>query len=457
MHYLGFHKIRNPLIFFCFVAGFLIVAPIVLASATGYRLHWQTLRFEKTALLVVQTQPGKAMIRIDDKLVRATSPTRVRNVFGGQHQIAVTAQGKKLWQKTVDLRAGETTFLDRIVLFEEQPRASSEQRVVGQLLSISPQATESLFRVDDQLVVVRSTDPKPRVLTTISTTALEVIWSPQGKFALVTTGDEGRSVLDMSNLSITPRIWQDTWSLVRLTDDGIIFACETTSNTMLTVSGQVATPISGWNTCYDDLLPRDSGHWFAITNNPAPQLQIINDRGQGDHISLPAGQWELLSREERVIAVRDIVRGSVLLYTENLSLSASFSRTKRIEWSPKPSVLSGARRELLIAQEGEISIYGYDRFTGKYAPTTLVRLSQPVTDVHWHATGDAILYRVGDKLSAVEVQARGGAQSWQLIEGDAISGYLQSNDGTSVVLLQEQGGGYDLQTYSIFTKDSFLR
>jgi len=112
----NFQRIRG-LLFYLSVFLFFAGLPLILSSALGYKFNARTLKFTKTGLIFVKTQPDAAKIYLDGKLIPEKSPASIQDIVPGVHKIVLELARHYPWKGEVDVEAGKASRLDKIILF----------------------------------------------------------------------------------------------------------------------------------------------------------------------------------------------------------------------------------------------------------------------------------------------------------------------------------------------------
>ena len=112
----GEQKIRAAL-FYLGLLIFLIGLPIILSFALGYKFNPASLKFTKTGLIALKTQPSGASIYLDSKLLTDKTPASLNEIIPGRHNIRLELEDYYPWQNDVSVFAGRVTRLEKIILF----------------------------------------------------------------------------------------------------------------------------------------------------------------------------------------------------------------------------------------------------------------------------------------------------------------------------------------------------
>ncbi|MDD5561507.1 MAG: PEGA domain-containing protein [Candidatus Omnitrophica bacterium] len=113
--------------------------PFILSFALGYKFNTHTLKFVKTGLIYIKTQPEGSSIYLDGKLVPEKSPASVQELLPGVYKITLALKKYYPWRSEVYVEAGKVSRIDKVILFPLRPD-----------LEQLNQAGFSSFRVDNE-------------------------------------------------------------------------------------------------------------------------------------------------------------------------------------------------------------------------------------------------------------------------------------------------------------------
>lgn len=109
-------KIR--VVLFCLSAAvFFTGLPFILSNALGYKFNPRTLRFTKTGLIALKTQPAGASIYLDKKLFKDKTPATINELLPGTHHLKVVLEDYYPWSAEVNVGAGKVERFEKIILF----------------------------------------------------------------------------------------------------------------------------------------------------------------------------------------------------------------------------------------------------------------------------------------------------------------------------------------------------
>ncbi|MFA5092766.1 MAG: PEGA domain-containing protein [Candidatus Omnitrophota bacterium] len=117
---LNFQKIRS-LLFYLSLSLFFAGLPFILSFALGYKFNPHTLKFTKTGLIFVKTQPDGAKVYLNGKLTAEKTPTSLHELVPGTYKIAIELKQHYPWKGEAYVEAGKACRLDKIILFPLRP------------------------------------------------------------------------------------------------------------------------------------------------------------------------------------------------------------------------------------------------------------------------------------------------------------------------------------------------
>jgi hypothetical protein len=147
-----FQKIRSFL-FYLSVFLFFICLPFILSFALGYKFNVHTLKFVKTGLIFVRTQPAGAKIYLNGKLIPERSPTSMQELIPGTYKVTLELAQHYPWKGEVEVEAGKVNRVDKIILFPQRPN-----------LTQLNQEKFSSFRIDAEKKTVYYLDQEKKVI-----------------------------------------------------------------------------------------------------------------------------------------------------------------------------------------------------------------------------------------------------------------------------------------------------
>ena len=109
------HRIQQ-LVFGLFILLFFVSAPLVVLYTAGYRWNPQQ-GVVRTGTLFVATTPKDSTIQINGNLYKDKSPAIIKTLRPANYNVRLDLTGHLPWEKKLEVREGETTFVDNVILF----------------------------------------------------------------------------------------------------------------------------------------------------------------------------------------------------------------------------------------------------------------------------------------------------------------------------------------------------
>ena len=149
---LNFQRTRG-LLFYLSVFLFCIGLPGILSFALGYKFNTHTLKFVKTGLIFVKTQPAGAKIYLNGKLITERSPASMQELLPGTYKVALELAQHYPWKAEVEVEAGKVSRVDKVILFPVRPN-----------LQQLNQEKFSSFRIDPEKKMIYYLDQEKKIL-----------------------------------------------------------------------------------------------------------------------------------------------------------------------------------------------------------------------------------------------------------------------------------------------------
>lgn len=112
----GGQKIRMAFFYLC-VCVFFAGLPYILSYSLGYKFNFHTLRFIKTGLIVLKTQPSEARIYLNGELLKDKTPVTISELLPGKYNLLVKLEKYYPWSIDVHVQAGKVMRFEDVILF----------------------------------------------------------------------------------------------------------------------------------------------------------------------------------------------------------------------------------------------------------------------------------------------------------------------------------------------------
>jgi len=152
----AFQRIRAVL-FYLSVAVFLIGLPFILSFALGYKFNLLTMKFTKTGIISLRSQPDGAQIYLNKKLLKEESPASIQELLPGSYNISLKLKGYYSWSADLYVEAGKVIRADKIILFPLRPNLQELNQKEVAAFRIYPEKN-ALYYLDQKEKAVYKSD-----------------------------------------------------------------------------------------------------------------------------------------------------------------------------------------------------------------------------------------------------------------------------------------------------------
>ncbi|MDD2680106.1 MAG: PEGA domain-containing protein [Candidatus Omnitrophica bacterium] len=107
----------RAILFYLSVAIFFTGLPVILSSSLGYKFNPRTLKFAKTGIISLKTQPQGASIYLDGELLNDKTPATINELLPGSYNIKLELKYYYPWFFQVNVEPRKVVRLEKIILF----------------------------------------------------------------------------------------------------------------------------------------------------------------------------------------------------------------------------------------------------------------------------------------------------------------------------------------------------
>ncbi|MFA5177070.1 MAG: PEGA domain-containing protein [Candidatus Omnitrophota bacterium] len=111
----------RAVLFYLSVAIFFTGLPVILSSSLGYKFNPRTLKFTKTGIISLKTQPPGASIYLDGKLLNDKTPATINELLPGSYNVKLELKYHYSWFFQVNVEPRKVVRLEKIILFPTRP------------------------------------------------------------------------------------------------------------------------------------------------------------------------------------------------------------------------------------------------------------------------------------------------------------------------------------------------
>jgi len=430
-------RIRR-LIFFIFVFGFLISAPLIVLYTAGYRYNFGTGKIVQTGALSIKSVPKNMEIILDGKKLKGTTPEIINNVFAGEHIIELKKEGYTGWKKTLSIESRGTTFIEKAALFLiEDPQIVVADSITG----IHRATGKAIYTISqNQWVETWLYDSRARSSRLLSRLPIDpdaefvIAWSVDGSAISLKTKSAGKQFFSIINVnsaegvSVTEMVpgatvgWWDTRRgdvFFAVSKQGV-FRIDLVQNqtTQLPENTSIATTDKSGLIIIENVEDRT-----VVSKFENDQTNIV--------AFIPLGIYKIHPSPEGILHLEDVERERIILLDSEGGGQPILLNTRAMIWQWS---LDGSNR-LLYSDGFDLHIYD----TKKHADETLTRLSTHIRSVAWDPAADVVFYTQEAHLLATELDHRDGRIVNELLEGTEIQDIWTDEDGDFLFFIGKIG------------------
>ena len=448
-------KIRRFL-YILFVIAFLIITPMVIFYAAGYKFDAGGISFQKTGSFILDSEPQGANIFINNKPQQnffkkifaneesyIKTPAKIKGLLPEEYDLKIELEGYWPWQKKLSIRPGTSTYAEDVYLFRNNLPVSILSGEIKNL-KLSPDKNKIAALLEGRLVIISVDDEEQIIfpIAEIGGDAENFSWAPSGKKIII-----GKSVFKIDNLiSGQEKIYEfenlnENMRWDAESDDKIYYSDKNSIN-MLALSTKSSKKIienqnftqlnktidtipdiksfngasSTYLTGFIDYLIKGEYLYLVAKNKDLTNLNIFKI-GSGQlvrSISMPGSpNYHFINPQNDLLNIYD-ENHQILYLVDPLSylqspLAETISNVKYASWVDK--------NKLLYANDFEILLF--DIASGK--KTLLTRISKAITSVIWHPSNNYVLYSTDDSINTIELDERESYNITEIIKLNKIS------------------------------------
>lgn len=427
-----------------FIIAFFITAPLLIFYTAGFRYNYKKAQVQRTGTLIVKTTPQNAQVYLNSKLLATTTPVRENNVLPDKYEIKISKQGYYPWQKKLDFRPQETTFIEDVLLFPQgQAEKISDNKI--SFISFSPGGGYALFETkefeQDFLYLLNLNNYRQKLIFNDdkSWKELSVLWAKDDSKALINIDDQllvATTIFPQQKIDIQKQInktdrnpinlkWDDDSNILYWQDKNTIFE--------LNILAQTNTKLftSAKNENFSD---------FLVNNNEIYLIEDINGTKFLTRQKLDnAKKLAAIELKSADYYFDGFVQNHLILFEKNYNTLFIFNpELDRIVFN-KENIqtieLASQDDFLSIITKQEISYLRLDE--NELRENNITRYSDGLSEAHWaHTTANYLFALQDKKISALELDNRDKRFTLEFPIPDIETFVINSND-TAIIFLQD--------------------
>lgn len=384
------------LLFFLFVAGFLISAPLVVLHTAGYRYHLGSGKIVQTGVLNVSSIPRGASIYVDGQLQKERTPAVIDNILPGSHLVRIEKSEYSSWEKTLEVRSRKSTFVSQVVLFLSQEAEFSP--TVSDLTPLVHVPTGTLFY--------------PKQLEVNN----EQAWSSDGRFIQLQ-----RQVMQTKTGQIILTLLPNERFEFDVNDKnrGYLFSENTVHVVQLETGEKTLFPLQA-----QAIESADAHHLIQNSADRSVLSQIDSNQIATIIAYLPLSTYRFITTPSPYLLLQDTKRDRLILVNPNERSEPILLNAEVKEWT-----WSLEEPRLLFTDGFDVEVYSPQSHTRE----TVTRFSQPIQGLHWYPEGNVAIFKTEGAIFAQELDRRGSINKTTLMTGLSGSGFWFEENGKWLV------------------------
>ncbi|NTW22059.1 hypothetical protein HGA34_00765 [Candidatus Falkowbacteria bacterium] len=450
---------KRRLLYFIFIGAFCIITPLVILYANGYQLSFSKKALVKTGMLIVDTYPQNAEIKLDlqsqtsliNRLLslndRIATPAKVKNLIPGEYAVQFSLPGYWTWKKMLQIKPGESTYAEDVTLFRQvQPRLLSAGEKTA--LAASPDAklflatghkTAEVFDGEMQTVVASSS----------ASSSAKAIWSSDGKLALAgeTLIRPGQDTQDINiekilGKNISNAKWSGSNGSILFYHIGNqVFQYDINEQKSVTLFSESAIPQTLKGLPLLDFVHIGDKLYLSFYRQ-AKSIVVQYDLGSGAAIretAIPSSkEVAFINYDQGHVNLLDRASGNLhLLNFDNYyPLEDTISNITNGYWASEDRLLGWNESEIFI----------YEKNIKQ--KNLLTRVARPVRQVLWHSSNNYVIYATDNEITSFELDDRDRHNTIVLAEGENIKSIALDKKSTMLYIIgkiQGQPGLFSLE------------
>lgn len=404
------------IIFYIFVALFLISTPFILLYANGYRYNAKKNKFEKTGGLVINTATKDASLFVNGRSYGSGGEFRIQNLLPGEYEIKISKSGYFDWQKKLSVESKITTFAKDVRLIANNLPTKSAESAIGAIFP-APNMSKFLYikPEDDknQIFIFDAANDteKSLALLPLRQTVKNISWSPNSE-KIILEMQSGFQIINISDgktqtLPLKIKIYNLRWGE---TDSSQLFAMASDGIYKINLLFAKAEKIYSPAKITDDFAVL--GNNLYLVNQSALQQINLSETGT---ISVPL--------ERSGYKIQSVTKGRLVLidskqHLQMFGLPLQKSSTPEIFASAKNFDIFG--NNLLYYNDFELWTHNF----GTGEKELITRFGEEIKKARWLSGSEYIILGFGDQIKIIGLDKRDSRQIYSFPKFEEIGDFF---------------------------------
>lgn len=419
-------------LYITFITAFLIIAPIIMLYAAGYKISKTGINFQKTGMFILDTNPRGAKIYINGKLQQSfikkiffqnksdiTTPAKIKNLLPDEYNIKLELDGYWSWQKKLPIYSGASTFAENINLFKKDLPILIQQAKTGKLV-LPPQKNKLISINSNQLTLIDLITEEQITATTSITKSSNFYWTSDSTKLLI-----DKLIIDTNDLNqkidLSQLLKDDSGNfkiinnrLYYQNQDNLFYFDLQTNISERIISGQL----------FNDFLIKDDYVYLLTNLKNSVKLNIfkIGSNQIIRTINLPPSiNYQFINPEHKLLNIYD--ESSQILYLIDPLLASPYTLIETIHYI-KYGLWINENKLLYI---NDFEIWSFDLASKE--KTLITRISDTIHGIIWHPSNNYIIYSTSQSINTIELDEREKRNITELVKFDNISPPVIDKEG----------------------------
>ena len=443
-------KLQRSLFFWTLVAIFLVVAPLIVLHAKGYRFDFQRGVFVHSGTVSLKNNPQNVSIYVDGKIEsssinRINSSSNITGLIPKSYNLEVKANGYQDWSKKIDVHSGLATEFWNILLIRNEYTKKEYDTQNIERLFISPKNKSIAYTENSEVGMrvkilniannkITNDFPIPVGVFTDAVRQENVEWSPaedfisvpvklypktnpliknqstpEDKYAYYILDPAKNTSFDLNDFLKNEDIRNVRWDpkdknfLFYLSGNSLYRANITNPADITTIAKDVSAFDLGKNAAFYAQSPNELV-FKSNLDGGGTHTQITSFYSEDDDVIKPTEKL-IVYDESRIVFInkdRDL-----FLYNEN-GFDKSF---KKIAQNITGTQFSDDGKKLLYWSDNEIFVYflrdwNVPPIRSANENTSVTRYSENIKNVQWFLDYEHVIFSVGNQYKIIELDSR---------------------------------------------------
>lgn len=459
-------KWKRPLLFWTLAALFLIIAPVVVLNARGYRFDMNRGVFVYSGTITFKSNPQNVDVKLNNEPTDSKKLNRINNSYNlsgllpKNYSLQISAEGYQPWSKKTDVHSGiSSEFWNVLLVRNNYERIDNDTPGIDKFFTSSNGNFIAYTANSEQYFSVKIFNPISRETEIsfdfpawqfISDSKKENIeWSPDGNFISIPTERRSGSSLENlkpeaeveynyfiadlnaeTSLNLNQLLDKDDISNVRWDprQKGYLFFMSQNTLYRADISDaknttEIASGISSF-----DLS--GNGVYYSALDNSLVFKNILSGKAQPVQITstFPGPENVSVSR----MMVYDDLRVALILENEDLYIFNKGEHNnyfKKLESPVREAHFSDDGKKLLFWSDNEISVYYLRDETSQPIRSenekqSITRYSEPLDNVQWFDDYEHIIFTTGRWTKIIELDPRDYRNCMDLINTEIQNAFV---------------------------------